>query len=207
MTQKMTLHRVLSELKTLDKRINSGVSNLNVIGIKKGDKFISPVSEEEFTNNAKSEVESVEALIQRRFDLKRALIMANATNKVVIAGKEMTIAEAIDYKTVNTYKETEYKRLNRLYQEALGKFETESRKNEEKLEQLILNATGKETSKADAATVESLTKSFNETNGIKFVDPIGLKQKLDSLREEIDSFQSEVDAVLSEANATVVVEV
>ena len=165
------------------------------------------VSEEEFTNNAKSEVESVEALIQRRFDLKRALIMANATNKVVIAGKEMTIAEAIDYKTVNTYKETEYKRLNRLYQEALGKFETESRKNEEKLEQLILNATGKETSKADAATVEALTKSFNETNGIKFVDPIGLKQKLDSLREEIDSFQSEVDAVLSEANATVVVEV
>ena len=34
MTQKMTLHRVLSELKTLDKRINSGVSSLNVIGIK-----------------------------------------------------------------------------------------------------------------------------------------------------------------------------
>lgn len=32
MTQKMTLHRVLSELKTLDKRINNGIVKLDVIG-------------------------------------------------------------------------------------------------------------------------------------------------------------------------------
>lgn len=119
----------------------------------------------------------------------------------------MTIAEAIDYKAVISYKELEYKRLNRLYQEYLAKFENESRTNEEKLNNLILSATGKDSSKADASTVEALTKSYNETNAIKAVDPINLKQKLETLRNEIDGFMTEVDAVLSEANATVTVEV
>ena len=193
MTQKMTLHRVLSELKTLDKRINNGVAKLDVIGIKKGDKFLKPVSEDEFTSNAKADVESLEALIQRRYDLKRALILANATHTVIVNGMVMTIAEAIDYKAVISYKELEYKRLNRLYQEYLAKFENESRTNEEKLNNLILSATGKDSSK--------------ETNAIKAVDPINLKQKLETLRNEIDGFMTEVDAVLSEANATVTVEV
>ena len=207
MTQKMTLHRVLSELKTLDKRINNGVAKLDVIGIKKGDKFLKPVSEDEFTSNAKADVESLEALIQRRYDLKRALILANATHTVIVNGMAMTIAEAIDYKAVISYKELEYKRLNRLYQEYLAKFENESRTNEEKLNNLILSATGKDSSKADASTVVALTKSYNETNAIKAVDPINLKQKLETLRNEIDGFMTEVDAVLSEANATVTVEV
>lgn len=207
MTQKMTLHRVLSELKTLDKRINNGVAKLDVIGIKKGDKFLKPVSEDEFTSNAKADVESLEALIQRRYNLKRALILANATHTVIVNGMTMTIAEAIDYKAVISYKELEYKRLNCLYQEYLAKFENESRTNEEKLNNLILSATGKDSSKADASTVEALTKSYNETNAIKAVDPINLKQKLETLRNEIDGFMTEVDAVLSEANATVTVEV
>ena len=178
-----------------------------MIGIKKGDKFLKPVSEDEFTSNAKADVESLEALIQRRYDLKRALILANATHTVIVNGWSMTIAEAIDYKTVISYKELEYKRLNRLYQDYLAKFGNESRTNEEKLNNLILSATGKDSSKADASTVEALTKSYNETNAIKAVDPINLKKKLEALRNEVDGFMTEIDAVLSEANATVTVEV
>lgn len=207
MTQKMTLHRALSELKTLEKRINNGVDNLNVVAIKKGDKFSLPVSEEEFTKKAKADLESVEALIQRRHDLKKALIIANATNTVIVNGMEMTIAEAIDYKGVIEYKEKEYKKLNRLYQSALEKFEQENRNNEQKLEQFILNMTGKESTKLTPSELEGLTKMFNKTNEVKLVDPVGLKERVDALRMEIDTFTSDIDAILSEANATVTIEV
>jgi hypothetical protein len=203
----MTLHRVLSELKTLEKRINGGIANLNVVGIKKGDKFMSVTSEDEFTANAKADVESVEALIKRRHELKRALILANATNNVTIGDLTMTIAEAIDYKGVVEYKENEYNRLNRLYREALSKYETENRKNEENLEKFILNMTGKESSKLDSQELEAMTKMYNKTNEVKLIDPINIKTKIDALRKEIDDFTSEIDAVLSEANATVCVEV
>lgn len=207
MTQKMTLHRALTELKTLEKRINNGVDNLNVVAIKKGDKFSLPVSEEEFTKKAKADLESVEALIQRRHDLKKALIIANATNTVTVNGMEMTIAEAIDYKGVIEYKEKEYKKLNRLYQTALEKFEQENRNNEQKLEQFILNMTGKESTKLTPSELEGLTKMFNKTNEVKLVDPVGLKERVDALRMEIDTFTSDIDAILSEANATVTIEV
>ena len=207
MTQKMTLHRALSELKTLDKRINNGVDNLNLVALKKGDKFTLPVTEDDFNSKAKGDLESVEALIERRHTLKKALIMANATNTVTVNGKTMTIAEAIDYKSVIEYKEREYRKLNRMYQDILGKFEVESRKNEEKLENFILSMTGKDSSKLSPTELENFTKTFNKTNEVKIVDPIGLKEKIDKLREEIDNFTSEIDAVLSEANATVTIEV
>lgn len=207
MTQKMTLHRVLSELKTLEKRINGGIANLNVVGIKKGDKFMSATSEDEFTANAKADIESVEALIKRRHDLKRALIIANATHTVNIGELTMTIAEAIDYKGVIAYKEAEYNRLNRLYRDALSKYETEQRKNEDNLEKFILNMTGKESSKLESYELEAMTKMYNKTNEVKLVDPVNIKTKIDVLRKEIDDFSSEIDAVLSEANATVYVEV
>lgn len=203
----MSLHRVLSELKMLDKRINGGIAKLDVIGIKKGDKFLKPMSEETFSKEANSDLESLETLIKRRYELKRALILANAENKVSINGMFITIAEAIDYKTVIEYKKKEYNRLHNLYSEALEKYERECKKNEDGLEKFILTLTGKDSSKLSSNELSSLTETYNKSNEIKMVDPLSLKNKLDKLKEEIDEFENEIDSVLSEANATFHVEI
>lgn len=203
----MTLHRVLSELKTLEKRINSGISDLNVISYKKGEKFMQPVTIDEFNKQAQASINSVEDLIKRRSILKSALIKANAENTVFINDKIMTIAEAIDYKTVISYKQSEYNRLHRLYTDIIAKCEAENRKNEEGLEKFLLTTTGKDSVKLSATDLECMTSVYNKSNEIKLVDPLNLKHKLDELKNEIDSFTSEIDAVLSEVNATVVVEV
>lgn len=203
----MSLHRVLSELKMLDKRINGGISKLNVIGIKKGDKFLNPMSEETFSNEAKSDLESLETLIKRRYELKRALILANAENKVIINGMYITIAEAIDYKSIIEYKKKEYNRLHNLYTEAISKYEQEYKKNEVGLEKFILSLTGKDSSKISSDELSSLTATYNKSNEIKIVDPLSLKNKLDKLKEEIDEFENEIDSVLSEANAKFHVEI
>lgn len=203
----MSLHRVLSELKMLDKRINGGIAKLDVIGIKKGDKFLKPMSEETFSKEANSDLESLETLIKRRYELKRALILANAENKVSINGMFITIAEAIDYKSVIEYKKKEYNRLHNLYSEALEKYERECKKNEDGLEKFILTLTGKDSSKLSSDELSSLTEAYNKSNEIKMVDPLSLKNKLDKLKEEIDEFENEIDSVLSEANATFHVEI
>lgn len=203
----MSLHRVLSELKMLDKRINGGIAKLDVIGIKKGDKFLKPMSEETFSKEANSDLESLETLIKRRYELKRALILANAENKVSINGMFITIAEAIDYKSIIEYKKKEYNRLHNLYSEALEKYERECKKNEDGLEKFILTLTGKDSSKLSSDELSSLTEAYNKSNEIKMVDPLSLKNKLDKLKEEIDEFENEIDSVLSEANATFQVEI
>lgn len=203
----MTLHRVLSELKTLEKRINSGISELNVISYTKGEKFMQPMTIANFEKQANSAVNSVEDLIERRRLLKSALIKANSTNNVFINGKTMTIAEAIDYKSVIVYKQAEYNRLHRLYTDIVAKCESENRKNEEGLERFLLASTGKDGNKLSSSDIECMTAVYNKSNEIKLIDPLRLKQKLDSLKNEIDAFTTEIDAVLSEANSTVTVTV
>ena len=64
---KMTLHRILSELKTLDKRIESGILEMDPVAVMKGSKLVTTYkTESEFVENAKSSVQSVEDLIKRK---------------------------------------------------------------------------------------------------------------------------------------------
>lgn len=208
MTQQMSLHRVLSELKLIDKKINDKISSLELITVKKGDKLLRNVNEEEFIKNAKSSYVSVEALIERRCNLKNALIIANANNYVIINGRTLSIAEAIDYKNITEYKKNLLKVLKDQYSKAIRNYENEDLKNNNALEELIRTAVGNnsDNSKSDAL-VKAMTDGYMSRNTLSYVDPISIKNQIDKLQTEIDEFDSEIDSVLSEANARVTVEV
>lgn len=208
MTQKMSLHRVLSELKLIDKKINDKISSLELITVKKGDKLLRNINEEEFIKNAKSSYESVEALIERRCNLKNALIIANANNCVSINGRTLTIAEAIDYKNITEYKKNLLKVLKDQYSRAIRNYENEDLKNNNALEELIKTAVGNKNDNSESdALIKAMTDGYMSRNTLSYVDPISIKNQIDKLQSEIDEFDSEIDSVLSEANARVTVEV
>lgn len=208
MTQKMSLHRVLSELKLIDKKINDKISSLELITVKKGDKLLRNINEEEFIKNAKSSYESVEALIERRCKLKNALIIANANNCVSINGRTLTIAEAIDYKNITEYKKNLLKVLKDQYSRAIRNYENEDLKNNNALEELIKTAVGNKNDNSESdALIKAMTDGYMSRNTLSYVDPISIKNQIDKLQSEIDEFDSEIDSVLSEANARVTVEV
>ena len=208
MEQKMSLHRVLSELKLIDKKINDKISSLELITVKKGDKLLKNANEEEFIKNAKSSYESVESLIERRCTLKNALITANATNYVIINGRTLSIAEAIDYKNITEYKKNLLKVLKEQYSRALKIYENEDFKNNNALEELIKTAVGNKNDNSESdALIKAMTDGYMSRNTLSYVDPISIKNKIDKLQSEIDEFDSEIDSVLSEANARVTVEV
>lgn len=208
MTQQMSLHRVLSELKLIDKKINDKISSLELITVKKGDKLLRNINEEEFIKNAKSSYESVEALIERRCNLKNALIIANANNHVSINGRTLTIAEAIDYKNITEYKKNLLKVLKDQYSRAIRNYENEDLKNNNALEELIKTAVGNKNDNSESdALIKAMTDGYMSRNTLSYVDPISIKNQIDKLQSEIDEFDSEIDSVLSEANARVTVEV
>lgn len=208
MTQQMSLHRVLSELKLIDKKINDKISSLELITVKKGDKLLRNINEEEFIKNAKSSYASVEALIERRYNLKNALIIANANNHVSINGRTLTIAEAIDYKNITEYKKNLLKVLKDQYSRAIRNYENEDLKNNNALEELIKTAVGNKNDNSESdALIKAMTDGYMSRNTLSYVDPISIKNQIDKLQSEIDEFDSEIDSVLSEANARVTVEV
>ena len=53
---------------------------------------------QEFLDDAVSKLQSANDLINYRRALKSAVLQSNAVTKVTVADKEMTVAEAIEYK-------------------------------------------------------------------------------------------------------------
>ena len=97
---KMSIHRALAELKTLDSRIRKATDK-NFIGYKK----LSAKKEAKtnlIPNDFEKEVignyDSVMALIKRRNKIKEAVVNSNATTMVEIGGKIYTVASAIERK-------------------------------------------------------------------------------------------------------------
>ena len=95
---KYSIHRALAELKLLDKRITKTIDNLKVITYKKGNKLEYNITEEEFKAVVEADMQSVKDLITRRKEIKEKIVKSNAETLVTIAGKEMTVAAAIERK-------------------------------------------------------------------------------------------------------------
>ena len=118
----------------------------------------------------------------------------------------MSIADAIDSKSVIEYKELLLRHLRKKYTEVTARYQNEVDKMESKLEETIKAATNK-AEKPDKDIITTLTDSFRKSYSVEMIDPIHLADVINTLSTEIDEFKSEVDAVLAEANATTFVEV
>lgn len=204
----MTLHKILSELKTLDKRIEKGISELDLISIMRGSKIVnSPITEDEFKIKSISSLQSVEDLIKRKFNLRSALLNANCSIKLSIAGNEYTIYQAIEMKEIMNLKKKELNKLSDLSRNANILYQRIVDRNDKDLEQQIqfFCQSAKDDAKPDI--VKQLTEQMNQLNGVTLLDPTNISDKIKSLEEEIDNFTMEVDAALSEINSITSIEV
>ena len=98
-TEKMTVHKALCELKTLDARIQKSIQQGTfVFANKHSNNKVAGVSINTYSEEIRAAYQSAKDLIARRDAIKRAVTLSNATVKVTIGGKEYTVAEAIEMK-------------------------------------------------------------------------------------------------------------
>lgn len=206
--QKMTIHRALSELKLIDAKIEKQINEILPSGINQKGKLINGhITEADFKKAAQSKFDSVNDLITRKNQIKSAIVKANGETKVKVAEKEMTIADAINFKAVVKFKKQLAETLKARHQQAIGGLN----KNNEQVErnvQAILEATfGKENVKAGKDDVEAVRKPYMDANEFHLFDPLKVAEKIEAIEKEIGEFEAEVDAVLSEINAVTFIEV
>ena len=209
----MTVHKALAELKIIDDRIGSAINNVVfVTAVKNGTKKIDGVDINSYNESVRSSYQKANDLINRRNALKRAVVMSNAATKVMVAGVEYTVAEAIDMKNhgldgmkmmLNT--------MLRQYQDATYKF---NRNSGESLEMKaneyvmnILNSQGNTADKTDVKQVQALHDSYVANNEFVMVDPIEIEKKIEDMRNKIVEFETEVDAALSVSNAVTTIDI
>lgn len=210
MTEKMNVHKALSELKVLDDRILKSIMNTKfAIANKHSNEKISGVDLKQYTTLMKSDYDSAVKLIARRAALKRAVVLSNAVTQVEIDGKKYTIAEAIEMK--NHGMELKQELLDKMKVD-LAKAKSEcDRRNGDALDasaneyiKSIFGTTDMKNGLSDEATKKRA--EFIELQTYELVDPLNVEEKIKALDEEISAFMSEVDAALSVSNAITEIE-
>lgn len=199
----ITITQALCELKTLDKRISGGIEALNPLFLKVGGKIKSrfPVEEATLVTNIKGDFNSVSDLIVNRDATKAAIVTSNAATKVTIAGKEMTIAAAIEHKKSINYKKALLGKLRMTLSTLEMQKDRHNQDMEVKLENLLVNMFGgKENRSTDAVT--KTQADYRAANQAEFLDPINIVEKIKALEAEVLAFEAEVDVKLTISNSS-----
>lgn len=208
-TQKMTVHKALCELKTIDSRIQKAIdSSPYVVVNKHSSKKINGVSIDEFCRQAKSAYQSVNDLINRRNAIKRAVVLSNATTKVSINGIEYTVAEAIEMKNHGIkHLDKLVRQLTQNYTYAQGIAKNKNGVElDTRADAYIKDLFGSSDMKNAAEEIKKARAEFMESQTFELVDPIGVQKEIERLNNEIVSFQTEVDSALSVSNAVTEIE-
>ena len=195
----ISITRALTELKTLDKRIQKNIETSEFVSYQ--GQFHSPSP---YSKNAQSSYQSILDLLERRKNIKSAIIKSNANTKVNICGKEMTMAEAIETKSSIKHYKNLLAVMKRQYGDTNKTIENINHKARTELENKTNRNNGENKDENKMDLVE-FSKKFMEMHGVKLYDPLHVTTKIDEIEKYITDFESEVDYILAEKNSVTMI--
>ena len=207
--EKMLVTQALNELKTLDSRIMRAINSATfVTSAKICEKNVtSNMSKEDFNKNTKADLQSIDDLINRRKNIKAAIVLSNAVTMVTVANVEMTRAAAIERKTSIEYERSLLRQMKNQYLTAQQKVNAKNTEMEAAIERLVATAFGKDSkTNIKSDDYSAIADPYKEKNEWALVDPIDVLNQITKREEEIDEFLSSVDSQLQISNCTVYIE-
>ena len=211
--EKMTVHKALAELKTMDDRISKAIRDTTyVIAVKHSAEKINGMTVANFKEKMRSGYQKATDLIARRDAMKRAVVLSNATTKVKVGDNEYTVAEAIEMKNHGMeFRSALLRQMNSAYVTAQNELNRNSGETlEKKAEQYVLAVIAAQPKDSkmsvDSEAMKALRQTYIENNTYDLVDPLDVTKIMEALDAEINEFNAEVDAALSVSNALTVIE-
>ena len=206
--EKMTVHKALAELKTLDDRINSEITGSVFVRANRHNNMkIFGKAIPDFMADAESSYQSVKALINRRNAMKRAVVLSNAITKVEIGGVEYTVAEAIEMNNHGMENLVDLRDcLREQYSSVKRMVESENGDKLVKACENYIQATFGTKEKVNNPDIEMAQKAYMTNNAYDIVTGLDIEKVIKELTDRIDTFKAEVDSALSVSNALTVIE-
>lgn len=210
----MSITQALTEVKLLDKRIAKTIANTTFITtkVKTSDKVLNGrMTAEEFKKKANEALQSVKDLIERRKLIKSLIVESNAKTMVTIAGKQYTVADAIERKSSIVLEK-------QLIDELKSQFKSETYRLEKYNQGIVEHATAmkhgilggsdnKAISPSIATTAQDVYTNHIENNSMEFVDGFNIVDTISAMQQEVEDFLNEVDYILSESNVITKIEI
>lgn len=199
--EEITLTRALVELKSLNNKIDRLSDQLMVVEVKKGDKiYLTNEDLKAFNKKAQASFQQLSDLIERYNNIKEKILNTNSTTKVEIAGKEYTIASAINRKNSIHMYQTFIERLKTNYNYARRSVEETNTETKRRLDKMLEKEL-ESSSKTNKETIDSISKPFLAANTVELADPLGVENVIKIMEDDVENFLAEVDLTLSEVNA------
>lgn len=208
--EKMTIHKALSELKTLDARIEKAIRGTSfVFANKHSNATVGGVKVSDVCDLIKSSYQSINDLMARRSAIKKAVMLSNAVTKVTIGGAEYTVAEAIEIKNnaipmmKNLLTKMNLDNSNAATEARRGNGDNLETRADAYVKALYENADMKNASDQ----IKKVREDFIASQTIEIVDPIGITDEMKKLEDKINAFVVDVDSALSVSNALTEIEI
>lgn len=204
-TETMTITKALSELKLLNKRIEDEIGSSKFCAVAKHfQQTVNGRSLETVKTDIQSAYDKIVSLINRNNAIKKALAQANAEIKITVNDNEMTIAEALYYKTAGIeYEKSLLRTLSLQYESAV---QTVNKNNGDKLqkecEAFLISNFGTKENNTGVEEIDKARESYLTSNAYDIIEGINTKKTIADLRDKIDKFEAEIDAQITIANST-----
>lgn len=205
--EQMTVYKALIELKLLNKRIESSMTErfcTTKLGSanKVNGKDINFVKKEYEAN-----FQRCKDLIDRYNRIKSAINLSNAKTVVKIFDKEYTIAELIYLSQFGLDKARDLvTALTKNYNECMSKIESRERELDKKADEYIKNLYGTKETNINSSTINDQRNSYIEANRIELVEGFDVNNAIVNIKDEIAKFEAEIDSAISISNATTIIE-
>lgn len=199
----ISVTQALAEIKLLRNRIEAVLEDASFTCLKTKKTLLDA---DRFAVQARASYQSFTDLVARYNKLKSAIVISNATTRVTVAGKEYTVAEAVERKRSIKFEESLLRKLKQQYLDVQQKYKDHTATEQMRVDRLLSNELGKD-SKTSVDVVKALTETFLAENKAEILDPLKLSSRIQELTEEIENFETTVDWVLSESNGRTLITV
>jgi len=208
----MSITRAIVELKRLNSRIENAISGGKFVAKTVGKNSFKKVvgandSVESMSAKIQASFDSVESLIEMRGKIKAAIVLSNATTKVTVMEKEMSVAEAIELKSTITFRHMYLRVLQTQLAREMVDVEKANMVLDSTIEVSLNSIYGSEKTKISEDVYKSVANPQKEQKEAALLDPMKIEDKIKKLTEQISIIESEVDFTLSESNAKTVITV
>lgn len=197
----MSITKALRELKTLDSRILKKINEATfVTAVKSKETIRGYKTKEDFEKAAGSSLQSIQELMENRKKIKKAIVESNASTIVEVAGKPMTVADAIERKNFIEVEKNLLRKMFSDFSQSQIKMDTENNRAQTRLDNQLTGLLSKEAN-PDVSELEGFKKLFWSTEETMLIDPIDSQTTALELEKDIETFENEVDVALQEINA------
>lgn len=216
--EKMLVTKALDERDLLKKRISDAISKARLVSTKRPNdtKVSNGVSVNDFETEAKAQLQRIMDLIDRYERLDSAILIANATEEIEVAGKKMTRASAINLRkslvnrSIRSLSDTDFRGMliSRMTDNLCDAKEHIARTQsvaDKQREVMTSNISSNEKKELTTDALQGID-TYCENLVSVLVDPVNVEDKLGELTAERDELISNLESAIKISNATTYVE-